>query len=113
MKKKIAALALAALSAAGILAGSPAAAATDSKFPPYGCDSNRFGILFGEGISTTCFSLPRHSATYRVVAHCASGSSFWYTFGHWVPEGFGPSTAECRGGLLSSAYVAGYHVDDF
>jgi len=113
MKKKIAALVLAALSAAGTLAASPASAATESKFPPYGCDSSRYGLLFGEGISMTCFSLPRPSDSYRVVAHCASGSSFWYTAGHWVPRGFGPSTAECHGGLLSNAYVAGYHVDDF
>ncbi|MFI5563408.1 hypothetical protein ACIA2T_29350 [Amycolatopsis japonica] len=113
MKKKIAALVMAAFSAAGFLAASPAAAATEGQFPPYGCDSSRYGILFGEGISMTCFSLRRHSETYRVVAHCASGSSFWYTVGHWVPIGFGPSTAECHGALLSSAYVAGYHVDDF
>ncbi|ANN19224.1 hypothetical protein SD37_28810 [Amycolatopsis orientalis] len=113
MKKKIAALAMAAFSAAGFLAGPPASAATDSQFPPYGCDSGRYGLLFGEGISLTCFSLPHPAQTYRVVAHCASGSSYWYTVGYWVPLGFGPSSAECRGALLSNAYVAGYHVDDF
>lgn len=113
MKKKIAGLVLAALSAAGFLAGTPASAATDSQFPPPGCDSYRYGLLFGEGVSLSCFSLRGPSDTYRVVAHCTSGSSYWFTVGHWVPLGFGPSSAECRGGLLSNAYVAGYHVDEF
>jgi hypothetical protein len=27
-----------------------------------------------------------------------------------VPYGFGPSVAECEGGLLSPAAVGGYHV---
>ncbi|WP_410653123.1 hypothetical protein [Amycolatopsis sp. cmx-4-54] len=113
MRKKNAALVLAAFSAAGILAASPASAAAEGEFPPYGCDADRYGILFGEGISLACFALRGHSETYRVVAHCASGSSYWYTVGQWVPVGFGPSRAECHGALLSSANVAGYQVDDF
>ncbi|MFJ8909905.1 hypothetical protein [Amycolatopsis sp. NPDC102389] len=113
MKKRIAALAMAAFSAAGFLAASPAVAATADKGPPYACASDRYGALFGEGISLTCFDLPGNSDIYRVVAHCASGSSYWYAVGDWVPVGFGPSSAECHGALLSSAYVAGYHVDDY
>ncbi|SDW65668.1 hypothetical protein SAMN05421504_1011171 [Amycolatopsis xylanica] len=112
MYKKTAGLLAAAISAAALTVGAPAANATED-FPPYGCDVSRYSLLFGEGVSMTCFSLAAPSQTYRVVAHCASGSSYWYTVGHWVPLGFGPSTAECHGALLMNAYVAGYHVDDF
>lgn len=113
MKKKLAGLLLAAISAAGTLAGTSTAAASEDTFPPPGCDSHRYGFFGGEGVSMTCFSLPDPSGTYRVVAHCTMGSSYWYTVGHWVPLGFGPSTAECKGSLLWSAYVTGYHVEEF
>ncbi len=113
MKKKFAGLLLAALLAAGSAAGVSSAAASADDFPPPGCDSFRYGFLWGEGVSMTCFSLPDPSRTYRVVAHCMAGSSYWFTAGYWIPLGFGPSTAECKGGLLWNAYLAGYHVEDF
>jgi hypothetical protein len=113
MIKKIAGLAVTAVSAAVLLAGTPAAAAETHEFPPPGCDSYRYNFLWGEGVSMLCYALPGPSHTYRVVAHCVSGASYWFTVGRWVPLGFGPSVAECNGGLLWSAYVADYHVENF
>ncbi|MBN6040387.1 hypothetical protein [Amycolatopsis sp. 195334CR] len=112
MRKQLACLFAAAISMGGLLAGAPAAGAAEDR-PPSGCDAYRYGFLWGEGVSMTCFSLPGPAGTYRVVAHCTNGSAYWFTVGEWVPLWFGPSTAECRGGLLWNAYLAGYHVEDF
>ncbi|MFD8492936.1 hypothetical protein [Amycolatopsis sp. NPDC059657] len=105
------------LLAAGILSmtssvAAPAAGAADD-FPPPGCLTALYGVFLGQGVQMTCYSLPDPSRMYQVVAHCQSGSSYWYTAGNLVPLGFGPSTAECNGGLLWSAHVAGFHVVDF
>jgi hypothetical protein len=106
MKRKIAGLA-ASIIALTCLAAAPASAAGASQGGE-GCFSERYGILFGEGVAVNCgFG---EGDGYRVVAHCTSGSTFWFSLGSYVPYGFGPSVAECEGGLLTPAVVGGYHV---
>ncbi|WP_370949952.1 hypothetical protein AB5J62_20760 [Amycolatopsis sp. cg5] len=112
MYKKTAGLLAASISAAALMVGAPAANATDD-FPPPGCLTTLYSVFLGQGVQMTCYTLPDPSRVYQVVAHCQSGSSYWYNTGNLVPLGFGPSSAECNGGLLWSAHVAGFHVVDF
>lgn len=94
------------------LVGLAPAASAAEDYPPPGCAAIMESILAGQRISVSCDYLPNPPYLYRVVAHCAAGSSFWYEFGFWVETGFGPSVAECQGGLLSVAHVVGYHIDE-
>jgi hypothetical protein len=100
--------------AAGILflIGLAPVATAAEDHPPPGCDAFRSSILAGERIVVYCDYLPYPPYLYRVVAHCAAGSSYWYELGYWVEPGFGPSVADCHGGLLSVARVVGYHIDE-
>jgi hypothetical protein len=111
MRRKWAALLAGAFSVVAIATATPAAA-TGEDLPPPGCDAVRYSLLAGEGVSVNCDYAPFPPYLYRVVAHCVSGSSFWYQYGYWVEQGFGPSSAECQGGLLSVARVAGYHIEE-
>jgi hypothetical protein len=108
MRKKLAVLAVAVFSLL-VLSVVPAAAA-DRDFAPPGCFGERYGILFGQGVSVSCF--PGEGYGYRVIAHCASGGAFWFVVGDFVPYGFGPAVAECSGALLVPARVTGYQVDE-
>src|SRR5438874_9029116 len=94
------------------LAGVAPAAAATQDMPPPGCDGLVSSIIAGERLAVYCDYLPYPPYMYRAVAHCVAGGSFWYQAGYWVEPGFGPSIAECQGGLLSSARVVGYHVDE-
>ncbi|WP_216205149.1 hypothetical protein [Amycolatopsis aidingensis] len=98
---------------AGVVAvvGLAAVPASASDHPPPGCHAFRYGFSYGQGISVNCYHVPYPPYSYRVVAHCSSILSSWYARGNWTEVGFGPSVAECHGGLLSSARVANYHVD--
>lgn len=114
MKRRIAGLAFSALSLL-ILAAAPAAAASESSSAsaagPYpGCFGERYNIIGGEAIAVTCGATAGGDYGYRAVAHCSAGGTYWYSLGTFVPHGFGPSVAECAGGLLSHAFVGGYHV---
>jgi hypothetical protein len=109
MRRKLAALVASVISVGTIMIGLPASA---RDLPPPYCDSYRYSVLAGQGISVFCDYLPYPPYLYRVVAHCAAGSSFWYELGYWVEPGFGPSSAECQGNLLNAARVVGYHVDE-
>jgi hypothetical protein len=93
-----------------LLIATPASAATSQNSPP-GCDAFRYDLMAGEGIAVTCDFPYAPPYIYRAVAHCAAGGALWYRPGFWVETGFGPSRAECQGGLLSSAQVIGYHVE--
>ncbi len=94
------------------LIGLAPAAVAVQDLPPPGCDAIREHILAGERISVYCDYMHDARYMYRVVAHCAAGSSYWHDYGFWVEPGFGPSVAECQGGLLSVASVVGYHIDE-
>ncbi|PRY43877.1 hypothetical protein CLV43_103626 [Umezawaea tangerina] len=48
---------------------------------------------------------------FRIVVDCESGYNRWREFGDGAATGFETSDAECRGGLLETARVGGYHVD--
>lgn len=106
MRRKIAVLAIAVFSLFGLSVGSAAAAGGD--FAPPGCFGERYGVLFGQGVSVSCF--PGTGYGYRVIAQCASGSAYWFVAGMPVPYGFGPAVAECSGGLLVPASVVAYRV---
>ncbi|TCO65704.1 hypothetical protein [Actinocrispum wychmicini] len=88
----------------------PAATAAED-IPPPGCDTVVEPIFAGERVTAYCNYLPYPPSSYRVVAHCAAGGSFWYELGSIAEPGFSPSVAECRGLLLSTARVAGYHIE--
>ncbi|MEU4251720.1 hypothetical protein AB0F15_30320 [Amycolatopsis sp. NPDC026612] len=108
MRRKWAVFAIAVLSLFGLSAGPAVAAGGD--FAPPGCFGERYGILFGQGVSISCF--PGEGYGYRVIAHCANGSAFWLVVGLPVPYGFGPAIAECSGALFVPAQVVGYHIDE-
>lgn len=108
MRRKLAVFGIAVLSLFG-LSVVPAAAAGDDFTPP-GCFGERYGILFGQGVSVSC--LPGKGYGYRVIAYCSNGSAFWFSAGQFVPYGFGPAVAECSGALLVPAQVVAYHVDE-
>ena len=108
MIRKMAVMAVAVFSVLG-LAAVPASAA-GGDFPPPGCFGDRYSVPFGQGVSVTCY--PGAGYGYRVIARCANGSSFWFSAGDFVPYGLGPAYAECVGGLLFPAWVAGYRVDE-
>jgi hypothetical protein len=111
MRRKLAGFAVVVISLFGLAGALPAAASTDDLSPP-GCYVYRYSILAGEGVAVNCDYVEFAPYMYRVVAHCVSNTNFWYQPGFWVEYRFGPATAECRGGLLSAARVAGYHVDE-
>ena len=94
------------------LVGLAPVASAAQDIPPPGCDAVMESILAGQRISVFCGYLSNPPYLYRVVAHCVAGSSFWYEFGFWVEPGFGPSVADCQGGLLSTAHLVGYHIDE-
>jgi hypothetical protein len=106
MRRKCAVFAIAVLSLFG-LSVVPAAAATGASAPP-GCFGERYGTLFGQGVSVSCF--PGGGYGYRVIASCANGSAFWLAAGLPVPYGFGPAVAECSGALFAPARVVAYQV---
>jgi len=108
MRRKCAVFAIAVFSLFG-LSVVPAAAATGDFAPP-GCFGERYGTLFGQGVSVSCF--PGEGYGYRVLAHCSNGSAFWLVAGLPVPYGFGPAFAECSGALLVPAHVIAYRVDE-
>ncbi|MEC3977676.1 hypothetical protein [Amycolatopsis sp. H20-H5] len=110
MRRKTAGLTVAILSLL-CLAAAPASASGGDQYPP-GCFSQLYSIYFGQAIAVNCGDYPTEGYGYRVVAHCTSGSTFWFSYGTFVPFGFGPSVAECEGGLLTTAAVGGYHVID-
>ncbi|WP_240687064.1 hypothetical protein [Amycolatopsis suaedae] len=58
-----------------------------------------------------CYGPSYPPYTYRAIAHCVWGNAFWSVAGNWARMGFRSSSAECSGGLLSPALVAGYDVD--
>src|SRR5882757_3871099 len=107
MRRKTAGLTLAILSLF-CLAAAPASAEDKEQAPP-GCFGQLYGVFFGQGVAVNC-TYPTEGYGYRTIAHCTSGGTFWYSTGTFVPYGFGPSVAECEGGLLSPAAVGGYHV---
>jgi hypothetical protein len=90
------------------LAVAPASASEPAQ-PPPGCFGNFYGIFLGQAVAVNC-GYPGEGYGYRAIAHCTSGGTFWFSAGTFVPFGFGPSVAECEGGLLSPAAVGGYHV---
>jgi hypothetical protein len=106
MRRKLAALAVVVFSLFGLTVGT----AAGSDFAPPRCFGERYGILFGQGVSVSCF--PGEGYGYRVIARCTTGSAFWFVVGDFVPYGFGPAFAECSGALLVPAGVAGYQVDE-
>ncbi|WP_410642834.1 hypothetical protein [Amycolatopsis sp. lyj-346] len=108
MRRKCSVFAIAVFSLLG-LSAVPAAAGTGDFAPP-GCFAERYGILFGQGVSVSCF--PGESYGYRVIAHCANGSAFWLVAGLPVPYGFGPAVAECAGVLFVPAQVVAYRVHE-
>ncbi|MEV5719171.1 hypothetical protein AB0L41_35235 [Amycolatopsis mediterranei] len=108
MRRKCAVFAIAVFSLFG-LSVVPAAAATGAVAPP-GCLGERYGTLFGQGVSVSCF--PGEGYGYRVIAYCANGSAFWLAAGLPVPYGFGPAVAECSGALFVPAQVVAYRVDE-
>jgi hypothetical protein len=108
MRRKLAVLAVAVFSLLGLSVVPAAAAGGD--FAPPGCFGERYGILFGQGVSVSCF--PGEGYGYRVIAHCANGNAFWFVVGDFVPYGFGPAVSECSGGLLVPARVVTYQVDE-
>jgi hypothetical protein len=89
------------------IAPASAANATPSQ---EGCIAQTYAVVFGSAIAVSCGSGTGFG--YRVVAHCTSGSTFWFSLGTFVPYDFGPSVAKCEGGLLSLAAVGGYHLID-
>src|SRR5215217_7975462 len=101
MRRKTAGLTLAILSLF-CLAAAPASAENKEQAPP-GCFGQLYSVFFGQGVAVNCASSPPEGYGYRVVAHCTSGSTFWFSAGTFVPYGFGPSAAECEFGLLTSA----------
>ncbi|WP_040405510.1 hypothetical protein [Amycolatopsis nigrescens] len=110
MRRKAAGLLFGILSLLCIAAAPASAAESDS--PPPGCFADRYGLLFGQGIAVTCDYSFGPYEMYQVIAHCSTGGTYWYSRGSWVPYGFGPSVAECHGGLLNTAGVVGYHVNE-
>ncbi|QWF83256.1 hypothetical protein [Amycolatopsis sp. CA-230715] len=116
MKRRIAGLAFGALSllfvAAAPASASPEPGGVSATRSYPGCFGERYDIVFGEAIAVRCGAGAGGDYGYRVVAHCSAGSAYWYSLGTFVPHGFGPSVAECQGGLLSPAFVGGYHVID-
>lgn len=104
MRRKTACL-VAAIISLLCLAAAPASA--DSA--PPGCFGGAYSVLFGQGIAVNCAD-PGKGYGYHVVAHCTTGAAFWLVAGPIMPYGFGPSSAECTGGLLDPAWVGGYHV---
>ncbi|EOD62087.1 hypothetical protein [Amycolatopsis vancoresmycina] len=108
MRRKWIVFSIAVLSLFGLSAGPAAASGRD--FAPPGCFGERYGILFGQGVSVSCF--PGTGYGYRVLAHCTSGSAFWFVAGLPVPYGFGPAVAECSGDLLVPARLVAYQVDE-
>lgn len=80
MYKKTAGLLAAGILSITPLVAAPAAGAADD-FPPPGCLATLYSVFLGQGVQLTCYSLPGLSRTYQVVAHCQSGSSYWYTAG--------------------------------
>jgi hypothetical protein len=108
MRRKLTGFAVAIISMIGL---APVASATQD-LPPPGCAAVRQNILAGERIAVYCDYMLYPPYLYRAVAHCVAGDAFWYEAGYWVEPGFGPSVAECQGGLLSSARVVGYHIDE-
>jgi hypothetical protein len=115
MRRKTAGLTAAVLFLLSLLCvvSAPASASSADSAPPR-CLGNRYDVLFGQAIALSCGYDPASSKyEYRTIAHCTNGSTFWFTVGDFMPYGFGPSTAECVGGLLQPAWVAGYHIDEF
>ncbi|MET8847438.1 hypothetical protein [Amycolatopsis sp. NPDC004625] len=108
MRRKWAVLSIAVLSLVGLSAAP--AAASGGDFAPPGCFGERYGILFGQGVSVSCF--PGAGYGYRVIAHCTTGSAFWFVVGRPVPYGFGPAVAECEGSLLAPVELVAYQVDE-
>jgi hypothetical protein len=109
MRKKIVTVLISLLTVFGF---APAAAATQD-LPPPGCDIWHYDVAFGEGVAAYCDYLPYPPYVYRVVATCVAGPRLWYEFGYWVQPGFGPSAAECRGGLLTLIpRVVGYRIEE-
>jgi hypothetical protein len=108
MRRKLAVLAVAVFSLFGLSVVPAAAAGGD--FAPPGCFGERYGTLFGQGVSVSCF--PGEGYGYRVLAHCSNGNAFWFVTGDFVPYGFGPAVAECTGALLVPARVVAYQVDE-
>lgn len=109
MKYKAVGLVFSALSLL-LVAAAPASAADPARDPSSSCVVARYGTLFGQGIAVNCAAVTGKGYGYQVVAHCSTGSTFWYAVGTYVPYGFGPSVAECEGDLLTSAFAGGYHV---
>lgn len=87
----------------------PASAAADFRPPPRECSASYHGVFAGEAVAVFCNYGPTHF--FRVIAECESEFNHWRTFGRISATGYETSVAECRGGLLNTARVAGYHVD--
>lgn len=89
---------------------STASAAADYPFrPPRQCSPDYHGVLSGEGVNVFCNYGP--SDYFRVIAHCETPLAKWWETGRVAYTGEERSLAECRGGLLSTAHVTGYHID--
>jgi hypothetical protein len=109
MLRKIAGFTISALALLCLAAAPASASAAGPDQPPAGCFGNYYGIFLGQAVAVNC-GYPGEGYGYRAIAHCTSGGTFWFSAGTFVPYGFGPSVAECEGGLLSPAAVGGYHV---
>jgi hypothetical protein len=91
-----------------LVLGITPASATNATPSQEGCFAQAYTVVFGSAIAVSCGS--GEGVGYRVVAHCTTGSTFWYSLGTFVPYDFGPSVAKCEGGLLTPAAVGGYHL---
>jgi hypothetical protein len=60
-------------------------------------------------VTVFCDFGPTHY--FRVIAYCESGLDQWRAYGRDAATAYETSVAECRGGLLTTARVGGYHVD--
>jgi hypothetical protein len=102
-------IAVAVVAACTAILGGASTATADAAGPPppTPCTVVYFNLDFGQGVEAFCDQAPR---TYQVIAQCADGLSIRQEPGTLATAGEGPSVAECRGGLLSPAYVLSYFI---
>jgi hypothetical protein len=107
MRKFVAILAAVLVTPVILVGGATAASAQPQ--PPRECSASYHGVLGGEAVTVFCDFGP--TPYFRVVAYCESGFDQWRALGRVAGTGYETSGAECRGGLLTTARVGGYHVE--
>lgn len=93
-------LAVALCAVPGIAAAAPSAAP---------CTPAYAELPMGQQISVSCAEGP--APTFRIIAHCADGSSTWPTLGSTARRGAESSTAACRARKHYPAKVDSYDVE--